>query len=332
MAYRIRAIPYPSVIYDTVMGIDVAIVIVTYNSASVICGLLHSIPSALDGLSAKITVVDNGSTDETISRIADCNGDVDVDVIRSINRGYSAGINLGVDRMSEFDSILILNPDVVLGPRSVSLMLSSLQAETQTGIVVPMIIDSDGNLAMSLRREPRLTRAIGLEFTNIPLFSEMVRNPREYLNEHDVDWATGAVMLVSRECFERLGGWDESYFLYSEETDFCLRARDAGWKTVYQPLASAMHIAGGSGRSERTQAMQLLNAIRLYGRRHLPAGTWLFFAATVFIQLSRLARNQPGSLFVLKTLVNPRLRPDELGLTNSLLPCDARRNSKSTKI
>ncbi|MCZ7627704.1 MAG: glycosyltransferase [Microthrixaceae bacterium] len=80
-------------------------------------------------------------------------------------------------------------------------------------------------------------------------------NTRDYARERDADWATGAAMLISAECLAAVGPWDESFFLYSEETDYCLRARDRGFKLRYSPKATATHIGGSrtprrsSGRS-----------------------------------------------------------------------------------
>ncbi|MFX3745782.1 glycosyltransferase family 2 protein, partial [Streptococcus suis] len=80
-------------------------------------------------------------------------------------------------------------------------------------------------------------------------------------------WLVGAILLVSRECFDALDGLDESFFLYSEETDFSLRAKEAGWATVYTPRAGAVHVGGGSGESSTTHTMKILNRVRLYRRR-----------------------------------------------------------------
>ena len=99
--------------------------------------------------------------------------------------------------------------------------------EPGTGIVVPQLRSPDGTLEPSLRRTPTLLRAAGLEKTRVSALSERIASPAEYTYPHVVDWAQGAVVLISRECFDKLSGWDESFFLYSEETDFSLRARDA---------------------------------------------------------------------------------------------------------
>lgn len=310
-------VPLLSVTYDLAMGVDVAVVIVTYNSASVISSLLGSIPVALDGMSADVTVVDNGSSDSTVSTIAERYPFVKV--IRSPNLGYSAGINKGVAEMGDFSSILILNPDVILMPGSIGAMRRALEGK-QVGIVAPRLLNERGELSLSLRREPSITRSLGLGFTGSPLFSERITDPKMYSQSATADWATGAVLMIEPKCFQSLGGWDESFFLYSEETDFCLRARDSGWTTAYEPDAVAVHSAGGSGRSGRTEAMQALNHVRLFRRRHGLIASWIFYVLAVIAELSRLLRRRPNSSPTLRALISPRRRPPELGLTNGLLP------------
>ncbi len=191
----------------------------------------------------------------------------DCRVVRSANVGYAAGINRGVREASGADAILILNPDVRLGERSVEPLLKAL-SEPRTGLVVPQIRSAEGALEPSLRRQPTLMRAIGLERTRIPSLAERIFDADEYARPHFVDWAQGAVVLMSRECFDILGGWDESYFLYSEETDASLRARDLGLLTRYEPNSVAVHIGGASGRNDATHAMQIINRVRLYRRRN----------------------------------------------------------------
>lgn len=223
----------------------VAAVVVTYNSERDIDGLLDSVPAAMGGLDHSLVVVDNGSTDGTLDVLG---ARTDCIVVRSTNVGYAAGINRAVAAAGEARSILILNPDATLDPGSVPAMLAVLE-RPGVGIVAPRVREADGRLSPTIRRRPTLARVGGLSFTGLDAFSERVEDPDEYLVEHDVDWAVGAILLVDRQCYAALGGLDESFFLYSEETDFCLRARDAGWSTRYTPDAGAVHVGGDPARA-----------------------------------------------------------------------------------
>jgi N-acetylglucosaminyl-diphospho-decaprenol L-rhamnosyltransferase len=295
---------------------DIDVVIVTYNSARVVGDLLDSLPAALDGLTADVVVVDNGSADETVS-LLESRGDCHV--VRSANVGYAAGINRGVREAAGSDAILVLNPDARLHARSVAPLLQALH-EPHTGIVAPQVRSPDGSLELSLRRKPTLLRALGLTRTGIPALSEYVGAAGEYAHPHVVDWALGAALLMSRACFDALDGWDESYFLYSEETDLSLRARDIGLLTRYEPRSVAVHIGGQSGRNDKTHAMQIINRVRLYRRRNGVVASWGYYWLTIASELSWLARGHRQSRSAILGLLRPSLRPPELACSRRLLP------------
>jgi GT2 family glycosyltransferase len=302
--------------YDGGMPADVTAVIVTYNSEHVIRDLLDSIPAALDGLSADVVVVDNGSTDGTLELLA---GRADCRLIRSTNVGYAAGINLGVRAAERTPAILVLNPDVRLHAGSVRPLLEMLRSPN-TGIVAPQIRSEDGSLYRSLRREPTVLRTLGLTSTNLPALAEHIIGAEIYAEPQVVDWALGAVLLISRSCYDDLNGWDESYFLYSEETDFCLRARDRGLLTRYQPDAVATHIGGQSGQSGKTHAMQAVNRVRLYRRRHGLLLSYIYLLMTTLREISWIPRGDSRNRAAVVALLRPSRRPAELGCSDHLIP------------
>jgi GT2 family glycosyltransferase len=163
-------------------------------------------------------------------------------------------------------------------------------------------------------------RVGGLSFTGWPAFTERIENPVEYESEHEVEWAVGAILLVDVACFSALGGMDESYFLYSEETDFSLRAKDTGWATVYTPAAGAMHVGGGSGESATTHTMKILNRVRLYRRRRGTALASIYFVLTVLTEVRRAVFGHDKSWPTLHALVRPSARPPLLRACDHLLP------------
>ena len=295
---------------------ELDIVVVTYNSAQFVESLLDSIPAALGAISAQVTVVDNGSADDTVEILASRD---DCRVIRSANLGYAAGINRGVREGGGADAILVLNPDTRLYEGSIAPMLKTLQLPG-TGIVAPRLLSGAGKLELSLRREPSLLRSLGLTRTHLPVLSELVQEPARYTQAHEVDWATGAVLMMSRECFNALGGWDESFFLYSEETDFSLRASDIGLATRFEPDSVASHVGGGSGRNRKTQAMLVINRVRLYRRRHDIIATWCYYLLTLAREASWALRVSAESAHAAACLVRPSLRPAELRCSKELLP------------
>ena len=165
-----------------------------------------------------------------------------------------------------------------------------------------------------------MARVGGLSFTGLPAFAERIEDPAAYEDQHEVEWAVGAILLVDATCYAALGGLDESYFLYSEETDFSLRAKDAGYATVYTPSAGAMHVGGGSGESATTHTMKILNRVRLYRRRRGTLLASVYFGLTVLTEARRAALGHDKSWPTLRALLQPSTRPAALGASSALLP------------
>ncbi|MCT9818992.1 glycosyltransferase family 2 protein [Microbacterium sp. W1N] len=298
------------------MSVAIAAVVVTYNSEEHIARLLDSVPAAMGDLTYSVVVVDNGSSDGTLA-ILDARADCVV--VRSSNDGYAAGMNRAVAASPAASAVLILNPDATLDPGMVPALLRALEAPG-VGITAPRVREADGTLSPTLRRGPTLARVGGLSFTRLPAFAERIEDPAAYASAHEVDWAVGAILLIDEACYRALGGMDESYFLYSEETDFSLRAKDAGWATVYTPAAGAMHVGGGSGESARTHMMKQINRIRLYRRRTGPARAAVYYALTVANEVRRAMLGHDKSWPTVRALVHPSRRPPMLHAGDTVVP------------
>lgn len=294
---------------------DVAVVIVTYNSSHVVGDLLDSLPTALGSLTADVVVVDNDSQDGTAELVANRG----IRVIRSANVGYAAGINVGVRAAAPAEAILVLNPDVQLREDCVQRLRSALR-QPGVGIAAPRILSPNGKLQLSLRREPTLLRAIGLAMTRLPRLAEVISSPARYDRPGTADWALGAALLVSRECHDLLGGWDESFFLYAEETDLALRARDHALALRYEPTAVVVHIGGQSGRNNATHVMHVVNRIRLFRRRNGTAASWCFYFLTLANEVRWTLRGHPESRSAVAALLRPARRPAVLGCSTRRMP------------
>lgn len=260
---------------------QVAIVVVLHNSAAHLDAFFDALPAATSGLrSWQLIAVDNGSVDDGPARVVE--RAPDSVVVRQRNLGYGAGINTGVAAAAPSSAALVLNPDVCLGPGCVSELLAALE-EHRVGIAVPRIFAPDGTLCLSLRREPTVLRALGeavLGGSRAGRFSalgEIVCDSAAYERPTRADWASGCAMLIAKRCLDAVGPWDERYFLYSEETDFALRARDAGFVLRLVPGAVATHVGGEC--SPRLWSMLMVNRVRLFARRHGRAHTAAFWGA-----------------------------------------------------
>lgn len=275
--------------------------VVTYQSASVLAGLIGSLPAALAGVGDwRLVVADNASTDGSVDLVRALAPDALV-VDLGGNRGYAAGVNACATAVPGSRALLLCNPDVRLGAGAARALdaATAPAAGTRVGIAVPRLVGVDGRLAYSLRRRPTVGRALGeavlggRRARRWAALSEVVADPAAYTRASDADWATGAVMWVTGDCLDAVGGWDESFFLYSEETDFALRAADAGFTLRLAPDAEAVHVGGDAHVSPRLWALLTANRVRLFARRAGAARAVAFFAAVLLGEAVRAAR--PGA-------------------------------------
>ncbi len=289
---------------------DVSVVVVTFNSAEVIGNFLAALPAALEQVSYELVVADNASDDETVQLVSELAGDATL-VPLPDNRGYAAGINAALRHCRNSRAVLVANPDIRLTPGSVRRMLQALDASPDAGIVVPRLVDGDGRLQWSLRREPTLLRALGEALLGgqragrFEALGEVVAEPGRYERPGTADWACGAIMLIASRCLQECS-WDESFFLYSEETDFMLRARDAGFLLRYLPGAVATHVGGGSHLSPPLWTLLTLNRLRLYADRHGPAATAAYWFALLLNESIRALLGRETSRAAFAALLHPR--------------------------
>ncbi len=169
---------------------------------------------------------------------------------RSENRGFAAGINRAA-RQATAPLLLILNPDVEFRGPIVAPLAACLDAHPKTAVVGGLVRESDGQVQASARRFPDLSTAFGGRtswLTRVlpgnPLTQRNLSSTNVQGGCTTVDWVTGAFMMVRRDVFESLGGFDERFFMYWEDSDFCLRALQAGWSTMYEPRAEVVHLTG----------------------------------------------------------------------------------------
>jgi GT2 family glycosyltransferase len=288
----------------------IAVIVVTYNSEMLLPELLSSLTPGLAGVLWHLTVVDNASADRTVPTLRRLAPNANI-VQTGRNAGYAAGINAGVAAAPPHTAVLVLNPDVRLQPGCVAELLRPLRTPG-TGIAVPRLVDGDGSLIWSMRREPTLLRTTADAVLGANragrwgTLGEVVTDERRYARETVTDWAEGSTYLISKECWDRCGPWDESFFLYSEETDFALRARDAGLVTRYTPAATAVHLQGGSAQSPGLWMLLTLNRLRLYRRRHGRVAATAFWAVLFMRELSRAVLGRRPSRAAVRALVSPR--------------------------
>ncbi|MFJ9711604.1 glycosyltransferase family 2 protein [Streptomyces sp. NPDC101234] len=287
----------------------VAVIVVTWNSASVLAGFLAALPDGMAGLDHRLVVADNDSADDTVELLRTLAPAATV-VETGRNAGYAAGINAALAAAEGCDTVLICNPDIRMRQGCAKRLVDSLG--DGVGIAVPLLYEEGSDTPHhSLRRESSVLRALGeavignTRAGRFPALSELVTAPAAYRRPTRADWATGALMAVSGDCLAACGPWDESFFLYSEETEYCLRARDRGYATQLEPTAEAVHLGGDSQVSPRLWTLLTLNRVRLYRRRHGPLATAAFRTAVLLRETSRAALGRPASRAAAAALARP---------------------------
>jgi GT2 family glycosyltransferase len=272
----------------------VATVIVTHNSARVLKDCLLSLADGFRGVHlADVLVADNGSADDSV-KIAERVSHLPLRVLQiGVNAGFSAAVNAAVRELdtSAIDAVLLLNPDARLRPGSMALLASAL-ATPRRGIVVPRLVNPDGTLQPSLRRQPTVARALAdslIGGNHAGRLGELITDPALYLRPGPAVWATGAAMLISTTMMREIGPWEESFLLYGEEVEFALRAADHGWVLWYEPDAIVEHIGGESSTNPMLAALLAVNRVRLFRARRGPLAGAAFFVAVTIGELIRAA-------------------------------------------
>jgi GT2 family glycosyltransferase len=257
-----------------------AVIIVAYNSAAVLGGLLDSLPAGLEGVGPyQVIVVDNDSHDRSAELAA--THPVGVKVISmGRNAGYAAAINAATATVGSSTDVLVLNPDMRLHRNSVRDMYAAFR-DPSVGAVVPRILDDDGHLSYSIRREPSMVSAwsealLGGTWAMRLGLGEIVDSPALYRDGGRIEWASGAIMLISAAARRAVGNWNEAYFLYSEEVDYLRRVRAAHYHVFYTPKAQVMHIGGDYQRSQFLTALLTANRIKYYRQYHNALASFVF--------------------------------------------------------
>jgi GT2 family glycosyltransferase len=268
----------------------ISVVVVTYNSARHVTGFVDALRRSAAGGPVRLVVVDNASTDRTVALVRAAAPDALV-VELPRNAGYAAGINAGVAAVAGEGPVLVCNPDVRLRPGCAERLAAALTG--RTGITAPKLVDEQGRLNYSLRRDATVRRALGeavlggTRARNFRDWGQIVGDEREYASSHAVDYAAGAVLMLSGECIADVGPWDESLLLYNQESDYCLRAREAGFEVQYVPDAVALHEGGDMHSSPALWSLQMRNKVRLFGRRHGALHTAAYRGALTLYELVR---------------------------------------------
>jgi N-acetylglucosaminyl-diphospho-decaprenol L-rhamnosyltransferase len=249
---------------------QMAVAIINYNTCDYLRTCLASVVSACAG---PIIVVDNASSDGSVDMVRELFPQVTLYANRN-NRGFGAACNQAIAHCTT-PYVLLLNSDTVLGPGTIDVLADYLDHNPQVGIVGPRLLNVDGSLQPSCFPFPTPLN-IALELSNLSSVTRFLPGIRQlYLRSwsHDypraVPWVLGAALAIRRAAFEAVGGFDESFFMYSEEIDLCYRMRPAGWQTHFTPAGAITHTGGASTSQYRVDmAVRLFQSWRAFYDHH----------------------------------------------------------------
>jgi GT2 family glycosyltransferase len=246
-------------------------------------GCIESIHNTTEGLDIGITVVDNASTDDTITEISKKYSIVKI-ISNKENLGYAGAVNAGAkNSVAEF--LIVSNNDVMYHENSIEKIITYLINNSDTAVTGPQQLYPDGSWEYCYGRLPGII--LGLK--NLFMITSIQQNIQRMkwnkknkgIKPKSVGYIDGAAMAIRKSVFESLNGFDEDYFFYTEETDFCKRVKDKGFKVKFIPDAIVTHIRGGSSARmgyDENKVQQFIKSKFIYCEKHFSSLTTRIYA------------------------------------------------------
>jgi len=270
--------------------IKLSILIPTLNVRQMLKACLESIKQYTPADTYEIIVADNASSDGTLEMLKMDFPDVKV-LTSDKNDGFSKPVNrLLKEAKGEF--LVLLNPDTLLIEDVFSPQLDWLAENEQVGVCIPKVLNSDGTFQVQSKRGDAKPAAVFGYFLRLGKLFPQNRAFNSYLMPWldedeiaEVDAVSGSCMIIRRACWEQVGDFDETFFAYQEDSDYCIRARKAGWKVMYVPISEIIHY-GGQGGSKARPFKSIWEWHRSYfvlykkhfAREHFFLFNWFYYA------------------------------------------------------
>jgi len=229
---------------------DVAFVVITHEARDRALATLDAVEREWPSTDADVVVVDNASTDGTSAAIAQARPRARV-VRNEPGRGFAGGVNQGI-ALTHASAVCVMTAGTVLKPGSLAALVKALDEDPRVAAVAPLILNPNGSVQRHglFRPRPLTAAVLLLGLSRLPMFRAEVERyygPHEPGPAIDVDHVSGACLVFRRAALDDVGALDsERFFLYCEDVDWCIRARERGWRVRFVPSASAMRQKSGS--------------------------------------------------------------------------------------
>jgi len=282
--------------------IDLSIVIVSYNTLEMTRDCIKSVYANIEGLNVQVIVVDNDSVDGSVAMIEEEFPFVEL-IVNTDNVGFAVANNQGFD-IAKSEMVLLLNSDTIVLKDVLENSVDYMLANSDVGGLGCRVLNTDFTMQPTCSGYPTLARlfflTIGLDrLKNIKFFDGYLLRSWKRDTERDVDVISGCYLLTRKKVLEDVGGLDEDFFFFGEETDWCLRMRKFGWVLKFSPIGEIIHHGGGSVKklNHLRDVMLTTATVRLHKKNTgLLAALTAFLILTIF-NLSRAFFWTIGSVF-----------------------------------
>lgn len=251
--------------------IDISISIVSYNTRDLLRACLQSLEARRDEVEMEIIVIDNGSTDGSVEMVGSAFPKVLL-LDTGENLGYGRANNLGL-KNARGRYFFVLNSDTEVQPGALRALVDFLDERPKAGAVTAQLILPDGSIQSSCATDPNLMKVFWEQtyldklFPNNKITGGYTMTHWNYDEVREVEQVAGAAVVIRREAWEQIGGFDPAFFMYFEDTDLCIRLRKAGWSIWFLPDARVHHKVGASSDKDwqlRARMVSSLNWSRYY--------------------------------------------------------------------
>ncbi len=271
---------------------DLSIIIVNYNVKEFLQNLIHSIEKASANITKEIIVVDNASDDGSVEFIKSNYPQINL-IVNNSNLGFGKANNLGM-MQAEGNYILLINPDTIVAEDTFDKMIKFFEEHTEVGLAGCKILNPDGTLQLACRRSfpgpwTSFTKVTGLSnvFPKSKLFAKYNLTYLDENQSYEVDAISGSFMMMRKEVYQKVGGFDEQFFMYGEDLDLCYRIQKAGFKVFYFHDTQIIHYKGESTkRSNIDEVKMFYNAMHLFVKKHLSSSfiVELILRSAIFVR------------------------------------------------
>lgn len=236
--------------------LDLSIIIISFNTREILTDCVKSVIKYTKGLEYEIIIVDNDSQDGSLERIKELTKKYSqVKLIDAkANLGFGKANNLGA-KQAKGEYLLLLNSDTLVFDNAIKVSLDSLKKIPQAGVFSCKLLNADKSVQASGGHFPNLGNVFAWQFfiDDLPLIGKTISSFHPQLGSYDrnrqMDWITGAFMIIPKKVFEEVKGFDENIFMYTEEMELCYRLHQLGYKTIYHNTPAIIHLGGASGGS-----------------------------------------------------------------------------------